>query len=251
MAAAKKSETKSAPTTRLWVNCSVRKAAVQNYGAYERVTPELKKRSGSAGFESNFDHTYEEVEVEPFEAIEVPADVSLLSKSRGPRGQIKRDSRFSRDSFLHAARVVDHNVGFLPAAEESDEELIVPVIYLHEKTPKGPIFQSIVHVENKTELTKEDLANFKSRLPAKISVGVAKANRNFKPFAGNGRHSEEQAFAVIAAMQDEGAIQAYLQRDPRQRVQIFGSMVAKSRRLEAGLRAGGAVERQKDALRLM
>jgi len=52
MAAAKKSDEskgEKSASTRLWVNCSLRPAGIPNYGEYEKVTPELKKRLAKPG----------------------------------------------------------------------------------------------------------------------------------------------------------------------------------------------------------
>lgn len=241
MAAAAKKKGKG---VKLWVNCGLRTTSVANYDSYAKNTEELRDRLSKPGELAKINHTFNEMRVEPFDTISMPGDVNLLSKSRNEHGGFVGKSSLRANPLMAKAQTVDTNVGFLPAAEEGEE--VVPVVCVYRKAVDGSRrFGYLRHVPDGVK--QVDVNKLKAKLPAGFDLFVLPANRKWENHPGVGRHSEEQAFAVIAAMIEEDTIQAYLRRDTRQRVQKFGQLVADMRRRERADRGMRAVRRQRDA----
>lgn len=270
MATAKKSdEAKSVKTsTILWVNCSLRAGELPNYGSYASNNKELQARLASPGEMAKIAHTFNGIKVKPFESIEMPADVDLRSNHTALPPSVKGfvrtsaatilgekpkrvEPKFERSSPMHSAACFDSNLGFLPAAEEGEE--IVNVLVVVRRGSGGPRFVELRYVPADVSLKREDVDRLRGRLPQgrNLDIMLAQANRKWASHPGAGRHTEEQAIAVMCAMVEEDTIRAYLRRDTRERVQKFGHAIANMRRLERADRGMSAVRRQRDASRMI
>ena len=268
MAAAKKTETKKPSSTQLWVNCSLRPGDVTNYGSYATNNAELRKRLAKPGEMAKVEITFNGVKVKPFASLDLPADVDPRSHHtalppavsgfvRNASAKILGEKikpaplKFDRGSPLHAARCFDSNLGFLPAAEEGEN--ISTVLVVVRRGSGGLRFVELRYVPDGVELKRADIDRLRGRLPQNrnLDLTTVKVNRKWLDHPGVGRHTEEQAVAVMAAMVEEDTIRAYLRRDTRERVQKFGNALANMRRLERADRGMSAVRRQRDASRMI